>query len=103
MNQKRYFQYFVLLSVFIVIMLSAALLNIYTPAGRFWGAYVCNDTDSGVDYYERGTAWGTQGIQTDYCMANSTLYEYYCIDLMGQSFMQGHRFECSAACKDGRC
>ncbi|MFH1420508.1 MAG: hypothetical protein ABIG30_00910 [Candidatus Aenigmatarchaeota archaeon] len=72
----------------------------------------CNETDSGKDYYVKGTVTyprAPQGLTRaiDKCSttSNVTLYEYYCAKVSGKTYYQIYeeRYTCPVLCKDGVC
>ncbi len=68
---------------------------------------VCEDSDGGIDYYEKGTAFGSNSNPiydnkdlTDNCYGpNNALTEFYCED--GQTTYD--YYACPNGCKDGAC
>ncbi len=67
----------------------------------------CSDTDGGIIYNVTGTVYvdsgnGTNYSVTDYCINNSTLREYYCVDpnLGNASWVQ---YTCPFGCSAGAC
>jgi hypothetical protein len=64
------------------------------------GACVCEDSDGGVDYFERGT---TSVGNTDYCFDTTRLIEYF-VRLEGNDCVQySASVDCEVGCESGAC
>jgi len=65
-------------------------------------AAYCYDSDGGINLYVKGTCnasnYTTKG--TDYCNANFTLKEFYCVN---NSTCASQQFNCSFGCTAGAC
>lgn len=64
----------------------------------------CTDSDEGLDYSVKGSASGMRrsGVfenNTDKCVDNITLLEWYCID----GLLDGFWYECPSGCAGGAC
>lgn len=62
----------------------------------------CTDSDSGQNYYTKGTTFGINGKNSDYCFDGNpkTLVELYCDE---QGNVQSIYYECTSGCIDGAC
>lgn len=75
------------------------------------GAYACQDSDGGINYNIKGTAYGLMkgeydinrtGYFTDRCVTGRKLNEYYCSGIYTVSYKQ---YTCPTGqrCQDGAC
>jgi hypothetical protein len=63
-------------------------------------ATVCIDSDGGLNYYVRGTTYGTYTNSTDYCADSITLQENYCLNGTNKLMTT---YACPNGCLDGAC
>jgi subtilisin family serine protease len=61
----------------------------------------CNDSDGGVNYFEKGLVkeWQGDGEYLDECLNEKTLLEYSCED----GYALAEKYNCSMWCTDGSC
>ena len=60
----------------------------------------CTDSDSGKDYYVKGTVTDIDGNGTDYCSGANDLTEYFCGT---QLQLNSETYTCPNGCQDGAC
>ncbi len=83
----------VILAVFIIFILSSFVL-----------AQECQDTDGGIDYYEKGVAFIYESDKEnteDYCTNEHQLREYYCKE--SSTGVASDHYTCPEGCLDGAC
>ena len=66
----------------------------------------CTDSDSGIDYYNKGTvdyvgSDGVAGTMIDFC-ESGRIYEYSCDVSSGYKYLS-HEFDCEYGCENGAC
>ena len=68
----------------------------------FVSAEECTDSDSGRNYFEKGTTTNMppefKGVWADECISTTRLQEGTCIEDVGT-----HTYDCANGCKDGAC
>ncbi len=59
----------------------------------------CTDSDSGLDYFTKGTVTYNGETYEDYCSSDSTVVEYFCKD----GIVERTGYRCPNGCYDGAC
>lgn len=79
---------------------SAAMIfgEFYESCPDDCGEGMCDDSDSGKDYYAFGVVRWETGTSLDICMDNFTLKEYYCY-----KGVKHELYECENGCENGAC
>ncbi len=98
----------VIVLVFVTIFIAAVLF------AKFTGLVVtsvntCTDTDA-KDSSSKGEVHGVYYLFTkenytleDYCVDDTTLVEYYCVQEGMHSYKESENFKCELGCLDGAC
>jgi hypothetical protein len=81
----------------------AAVRSVPCPYGCENGACVCQDSDGGWNYDERGRI----GLYVDYCIDDQTLIEYFAQPVGGveggNCSIANRTYTCDGLCQNGRC
>ena len=94
-------------TIIILIFLFLIFLGFYQVKLNLIGKSIetpCEETDSGIDYYTKGTVfYKSQGVSknaTDWCNNYRVMYEYTCSN---ENELQTVKVSCEAGCIDGAC
>jgi len=69
------------------------------PYGCENGACVCQDSDGGINYDERGVV----GTYEDYCLDDRDIIEYYTEVRSNKCYIESVAHTCEGLCSEGRC
>lgn len=94
---------YIIIAVILILALVLSfnkLTGFYTiPGGETRGCY---DTDSGLNYFERGSVRfeNRDYSYIDECISKLYVKEYYCFT---DSRIKSKKYQCEKGCKDGAC